>query len=352
VVDTDGPSSTGKADSEPYAPSLVDRFMAWVEGLPGPAGAYYVALLSVLIVIVNGVGWIDGSQTLGSFDLYRSSVPAYPVFVVVLMRYLNGAARRALAEFRPALGVGDVERRRLAYGLTHLPARGTAIAMAVSVPFTVAYSLFALRLGGVFPRSPWLAAADTAIYLIVFALIAVFVYHTVHQLRMVSLVHASATDVSLFRRDPLYAFSKYTAQTGICWLLLNYFSIVTDPATFVNPALLGLAVVASLVALACFIVPLLGMQRRIALEKRRHLAETNARLEATIDRIHRHAREEAPARTDELHHLLTSLVAARDVVAEIPTWPWRPGTVTGFFTVFLLPLAVSFLRVLLAQYLI
>lgn len=349
AVDTNAPTERIEAGSAPYAPSLVDRLMVWAEGLPGPVWAFYAVLLVVSVVVVNAVAWLDRSQGVGTFDLYRSSLPAYPVFVLVLMHYLNQAARRALEAFGPALGVTEAERRRFAYRLTTLPARGTWVAMALSLSFTAAYVASALRLGGVFPRSPGWVAVDVAFYVIVFGLIAVFVYHTVHQLRMVSVIHASATDISLFRRRPLYAFSKLTALTGICWLLLNYFSVVTDPATFVNPALVGLAVLASLVALACFIVPLLGMRGRIASEKRRLLAETDARLEATIERIHRRADQEAPTGSGDLNHLVASLVAARGVLAEIPTWPWQGSTLTGFFSVFLLPIVVPLLRALLVQ---
>lgn len=84
------------AGSKPsYPPSVVDRFMAWADRLPGPVWALYLLLLLTLIVIVNGFAWLDGSQQPGTFDLYRTSLPVYPVGVLALMHYLNRVAKRS-----------------------------------------------------------------------------------------------------------------------------------------------------------------------------------------------------------------------------------------------------------------
>jgi hypothetical protein len=50
----------------------------------------------------GGVTWLDGWAPFGTFDLYRTSVPFYPVSVLALTHYLNRVAHRALAAFRPA----------------------------------------------------------------------------------------------------------------------------------------------------------------------------------------------------------------------------------------------------------
>ena len=49
------------ADYPPYPASEVDRFLAWVDGLPLPTWIFYLLLLAVLIIIFNGLAWIDGS---------------------------------------------------------------------------------------------------------------------------------------------------------------------------------------------------------------------------------------------------------------------------------------------------
>jgi len=196
----------------PYPPGIVDRFMAWADRLPGPVWSFYLVLLVVLIVIVNGVSWLDGSAQFGTFDLYRTSVPFYPVCVLALMHYLNRVAHRALAAFRPALGASEAEYGRFEYELTTLPRRRTWGALGLSLLFTAAFTLFPRNLADAFGRSPWLVGVDVAIYVIVFGLVTVFVYHTLRQLRMVSLIHASAKNVNL-------GYDPQNLDTAVMWNL-------------------------------------------------------------------------------------------------------------------------------------
>jgi hypothetical protein len=324
--------------------------MAWADRLTGPVWIFYLALLVVLILIVNAIAWLAGVQPFGTLDVYRSSLPVYPIAALALMHYLNQVARRALTGFRPAFGASEAEEARLQYELTTLPARGTNRALLLSLGFTLAFTLFMPGIDAQLRRAPGLVAVDALIYIITFGLITVLVYHTVRQLRMVSRIHASAKNVNLFQLTPLYAFSGLTARTGISLLLLNTFSILTDPTTFVNPALIGLTIFTSLGALACFFLPLKGMHDRITFEKKRLLAEANARLETTIREVYRRADNQNLAQADQLDHLLASLVTTREVLAKISTWPWETRTLTGFLTAFLLPLIVGLVAKLLERF--
>ena len=333
----------------PYRASVVDRFLGWIDRLRFPAWFFYLALLAVLVVIFNGLAWIDGTLKLGTFEVYRSSVPVYAVASLALVHYLNRVARRALASFRPALGIAEADYERLEYELVTMPRRGTWFTLALSLVFTAVYINFTPYLVDLLRRSPWVAVLESLVYAFVFGMIAVFFYHTIRQLRMVSQIHASATEVNLFRRTPLYAFSALTAQTGIGLLLMNYFSALTDPATFVNLALITLVTAASLIAIACFILPLRGMQGRIAAEKKRLLAEASVRLEETIQKLYTRADSQDLAEVGQINQLMMSLVTTREIVEKIPTWPWEPGTLISFISVFLLPLVARLVVGLLGQ---
>lgn len=336
-------SPAGVESYPPYPPSVIDRFLAWVDRLPLPAWSFYLLLLAALIILFNGLAWVDGSLRFPALDLYRSSVPVYPVASLALVHYLNRVALRALADFRPMLGVGDAEYGQLAYTLVTLPPRETWITLALSLPFTAVYILFTPYLVALFGRLPWVALAESIFYAFAFGMIAVFLYHIVRQLRMVSLIHARATEINLFRRTPLYAFSKLTAQTGISLLLMNYFGVLTDPATFENVALLALTIGASLVALLCFILPLRGMHNQIVVEKNRLRAQCTTRLEATIEQLYARADSQDLSQVDRLHQLMASLDAICERINKIPTWPWEPGTLMTFLTIFILPLVTELL---------
>lgn len=340
-----------QAAAAPYAPGIIDRFMAWADSLPGSAWTFYLVLLGTLVVIFNGVAWLAGIIPFGRFDLYRTSVPVYPVAILALMHYLNIVASRALVRFRPALGKSEAEYSRLEYELTVLPARQTWASLILSLPFTAAYLVFTPSIAEVMQGSPWLVGVDAAIYVVVFGVITVFVYQTLRRLRMVSDIHARAQYVNLFHPAPLYAFSGLTAQTGISLILLDYFSVITDPTTFVNPALIGLTIFTALGAIACFVLPLKGMHDRIATEKARLRSEANARLQATIQRLYQRADANDLSGIEQLNELLASLVTTRDVMAKLPTWPWETATLAGFVSVFVVPFIIGLVVVLLEHFL-
>ena len=121
---------------------------------------------------------------------------------------------------------------------------------------------------------------------------------------------------------------------------MNWFGIVTDPATFENIALIALTSVASFIAVVCFVIPLQGMHNRIAAEKKRLRAEANARLEATIQQQYHHVDLQDLAEAEPLNRQLASLVTTREIIDKIPTWPWEPKTLTGFISALLFPLVV------------
>lgn len=324
----------------PYPAGPVDRFLAWVDRLRIPTWFFYLALLTALVFIFNGLAWIDGSLRFPALDVYRSSVPVYPVASLALVHYLNRAAHRALAAFSPALGAAEEKYEQLEYMLVTLPRRGTWVTLTLSIAFTAVYINFTPYIVDLFRRSPWVAVTESVVAAFTFGMIAVFFYHTIHQLRMVSLIHARATDVNLFRLTPLYAFSGLTAQTGIGILLMNYFGVLTDPATFENVALITLTVTASIIAVVCFVLPLQGMHARIVAEKKRLLIEANTRLEDTIQRLYARSDSQDLAEVGHLNQLMVSLVTTLEIVERISTWPWKWETLLSFITVFLLPFVV------------
>lgn len=329
----------GRSDiSTPYSPSIVDRFLNWLERIPGAVWLFFVALLVGLIGITNAVTWLDGLAPFGVLDLYRTSIPVYGVASLVLIHYLNGVARRSLEAFRPALSVTEAEYSQIQYRLTTMPASGTWLSIGISIILTMVFSLFAPNYPSLFSSSPWLVVVDFGIYSMTFVLLGVFVYHTLHQLRMASRIHASATNISLFQPRPLYAFSKLTAQSGIGLLLMNYYSVLTDPTTFVNPVLIVVVSSTSLLAIGCFIVPLKGIHDRIVAEKNSLLTEAEQRLEAAIRDVFDRTDMQDMAGTDQLNQMLSSLIMTREELAKVSTWPWDTKTLAGFVSVFVLPL--------------
>ena len=120
-------------------------------------------------------------------------------------------------------------------------------------------------------------------------------------------------------------------------MLTYYVAAVRPDLVFRSPALEALLVAMVPTAVACFVLPLRGMHRRLAAEKDRALAQVASRLEAVFIRLHERVDQGILADMEKLNIQITSLSAEREVLARVSTWPWEPATLTGFLTTLVLP---------------
>ena len=240
-------------------------------------------------------------------------------------------------------------RRSACYELTTLPARqGTiaglagfaivALGYVVDPPGAGIETLHAAVLVGKFV-GPGSARS---------ALLAVLIYHTIRQLRLVSQVHALASRIDLFEPAPLYAFSNLTARTGIGLVLLIAYGFLVDPTINLEAAVLTGPVL--VVAVAAFVLPLRGMHQRLVVEKERLQLQADQRFKATLADLHRSVDERDLSVADGLNKTLTSLQLERDALARIPTWPWQAATLRAFVSVLLVPIMIWLIIRLLERF--
>lgn len=324
----------------PYEPSWIDRLTDFIARLPGPWWVVYAVALSILLIVTHAAAWADGTLTPGTLDLYLSSLAIYPVVPLVAIYYLDIKASAALDEMRPALSAGD-DLELLRYRITTMPPVAALIWSGIGLAFAFIYVAFGLAIP-VQQGGPAVRAVDMTIALVAFPLISVLFFHTVRQLRLIGDIQRQIPTIDLFQLRPLYAFSGVTSRSGLLILALAYVSAATDPSTFVltNPTIFAFVVVATVLAIATFILPLLGTQHRIAKEKADALAEVNSDLKSVLSEVSRRARSGDLTDADAVNKHLASAIAQRDLVARIPTWPWEPTTLRGFVTAVVLPIAL------------
>jgi hypothetical protein len=174
-----------------------------------------------------------------------------------------------------------------------------------------------------------------------FTMLVVLGYHTVRQLRLVDRIHREAPALDPFLEKPLFAFSRLTMQTSIAFLLVGYY-VLTVNGGFVtrNPVALPVTALTFLVGLACFIVPVWGMHGRLAAEKDRLLADANVRVKAAMGELYRRVDAMELTGTSEVSDALGGVIASRDLVRSLPTWPWPPDVLSAFVTALILPILV------------
>jgi hypothetical protein len=128
-------NTTLTVDAPPYPPSWIDRFIAWIDMLPGPAWPYYGLGLLASVLVVNGVFWIDGSMPAGSLDPLSTSFAFFIVYWPLLYRYLTHIGYRSLRVFRPLLDVDEARIDQIGVELATLPRNLGRLAIPIGFGF-------------------------------------------------------------------------------------------------------------------------------------------------------------------------------------------------------------------------
>lgn len=341
----------------PYRPSWTNRFIHWIDRLPFPTYILYFALFLILCLLSHVFRWIDGSIPFSEVDWVRIAETPLMLMPLAFFHYLNHQAKHSFAEFRPALTEDERQSSQLLYQLTTTPARGGLIASAVGAAIGL-LSLFGDPNGyGITPNTSILTTFYTAtLTSFSFSFIALLTYQTARQLQLVNRLYRLVSNISLFHLRPLYALSSLTARTGILILLFVYYGTLVisyanagtpNPMTPQDLATFGLV---SLLAIACFILPLLGIHQRLSEEKERLLIAVGQRMENTLRAIHHHVDTGDFESIDNISKALASLTDEREWLQKISTWPWKYETLRGFASTVVLPVALWLITTLLSQF--
>ena len=329
----------------PYAPSWINRLTWRIEALPAPATVAYLLFAAAAMLISNAQDWIAGTVPFPGLTLQQTYWGALAAFLLALIPYLDGVATASLEAFEPALKDVEVEvdLAALRYELTVIPARPALMVTGLAVAATLAGFISDPDGSGIAGYPPLAVALYAAGQSLVLSLLFLLMYHTLRQLRAVARIHAMPAQVSLFRPAPLYAFSQLTVRTAIAFVaivsttvLVNASTLQNSPAVITVPFLVG----GITVALAAFVLPLQGMHRRISHEKRELEWQAGRRIVAATAEIHRAIDDHDHSGADGLNKLLGSLIAEREMLARLPTWPWQPGAVGALVTAIVLPIVI------------
>ena len=95
-----------------------------------------------------------------------------------------------------------------------------------------------------------------------------------------------------------------------------------------------------LLAIATFVLPLLGAHRLLQEEKARHKSEVARRMETVTQKLHHRVDIDDMHEMDALKDALDGLAVERGVLDKVSTWPWDPETLRVVVTALLLPVAL------------
>jgi uncharacterized membrane protein (UPF0136 family) len=261
-------------------------------------------------------------------------------------------ALSALREFRPLLKFDDEGVRRLGIEFTTMPSRPVIISgLLWSLAYGVICYVNVPIWTELYSVGPFALTIAIAAGLLTFFTGSIIYYHTIRQLRLVSQTVAKVSTFNLFRLDPVYAFSRLTARTGVVWILLVSITPMLFPSRLNPIPMIVLSLFQIALALAAFVLPLWSVHKRLVTEKRSLLADISSRVEAASRRLHRHLDEDDLTRIGDVKDAFAALAAERDVVDKIPTWPWRAGTLGGILSALALPIVLFLIQRILQRWL-
>lgn len=344
------------SEAVPYAPSWIDRTMAWIETLPLPVLVSYILLYLLAAFYVQVSVWLSGSPSFYSDIRYALANAVWLSVPIAALHYLSAEGRLALAEFRGAMNADEKTVRRLEYRLTRIP-KWPVLGINVALAFIL------ILLTSMDPQlvAPEPLSPTTMLMLLIysslgFSFVPIFIYQTLRQLRIVAEMYAMVEHVNVFNLQPLYVLSGLTAKTAAAWILLANLTLALNvifnfgmqglDLSFTIPLLLAQV----FFALLAFIVPLWGVHRRIEQDKDQVLEQNSHRLESAYRELERRMKEGDLADMDAFQKGAMALVAFRKEITSISTWPWQPATFRGFLSAVLLPILLFVVQQVLVRF--
>jgi hypothetical protein len=337
--------------AKPYAPSPVDRLIDVVRRSGVPAWAIYASLALAMILLEVAVTSREGTFP-SRFGLIHVMLPVFAVAILPALHSFDASADRALAAARPALKVDERGYEDLRYRLTTRPAGPTVLAGAAGVlalmvvtfiqpPDT--YAVLHIMV------TPLATVIEWIFQFLTWTGVGIVSFDIARKLRLVNEVSTRHMRISLFQARPLYAFSRLTAAMVIYTVAVVIIASIAlaDLAGTVQWAVTAGA--ASALAAVAFIAPLWGAHNLMAQEKARQLDAMSARIDRQIRSLTEGVDGAELTPIGNVKDALEGLIAARDELQSISTWPWQRETLGTVVTALIAPLGIWLLSQLLER---
>lgn len=333
-----------------YPSSLMDRFIRFVQRLPVPYWLVYLLLFALQGLLNYGIARAESWQP-SIFGRVLLIYPLWQWIPLAIVTFLNNTSLKVLDSFRPLLSLDDEEHARLKAEFTTMPPRGvffnSLFWLVVYIVVNIVYQ-DAFRIAGFGPITQWATIIEGAFC---FASGSVLYFHSLRQLALIHRTVKRVKHFNLFALEPVYAFSRLTALTGISWVLMLGLNFLFFPFVLAPGLMLIYAVLMLVFALAAFALPLRVVNQHLVQEKQVLLAEHQRRLEATLSRFHSHLDQGNLSSMEQFEKAITSLNAERKILEDIPTWPWRGATLTGFLSAAVLPIVLLLIQISIERWL-
>lgn len=332
------------------ARSWVDVVADLIDRLPGPAWVAHSALAVVAVGATVILRLLDG-LSIHPLTIIYGALTFTPFAVTAA---INRAAKRALADFRPALGELESEYDDLERRLTSTSVATGLVGAAIGIAFVTAGTLAVDGTWGVSPENSLATNAVTlATQYILNTSLLTLLLHQVGNLRTIMRIHRDATNLQLWDVGPHNAFARVTVLAAAA-IIVPYVTAAVLSAVLSDDsenAIIGIGIIVVAVAIATllFVGPLVGMRRRLVREKQRQLSETDRVFEAVAASFRKNVDAGDLSQAGTHESALAVLGAERDRLARVSTWPWSADTFRAFVTSLAIPILLWLLTSILGR---
>ena len=337
--------------SEAFSPSWIDRFNNWVERLQVRPWLFYVVLGIGLILVQMLFLWLDsGSFANELLPVVVFNGLAVP-YLLAMIRLLDKQALQALKGMRPMLNMSDEEFDAYKIRIADMPFLAPLLAGLAMTVFAILFPLVASE------PERYTALGQLSVFTIVYHIIdkssaflfGVVIYHTIRQLRLVYAINSNHIRINIFQLRPVQAFSRLTGATALGLVIFFYGWMLINPELLADPAILGVSLLFTTLAVLVFVWPLWGVHRLMVTEKERALHEIELQFEDVFAAFNLHLEENDYAGAQELNGTIMSLEIKHNKVSAVPTWPWRSETARVVLTAVALPILLMIVQFIVQQ---
>jgi hypothetical protein len=337
-------------DARLSPPSYVDRILRFFQGRAAPYWLVYLLLFFLQSLANHMLAWSTGWLPQWTFDRILLIYPVWQWMPLAIMTFLNRTALRAVTAFRPLLELDDAAVERLKNEFTSIPLRGvlfTNLFWAVFYLGVLVLYQDVYTMAGIDPVTKRITIVEGFLS---FGIGGVMYFHCLRQLILIHRTVKQVKQFNLFALEPVYAFSRLTSWTGISWIVMLGFNFLFFPFVLAPSLMLSYMILMVAFALAAFLLPLRVVNQQLVHQKRLHLAEHQRRVETMLARLHHGLDQGNLAEIEGINEALAGLDAERKILYDIPTWPWRTATLTGFVSAAILPVILLAIQLIIERW--
>ncbi|MCW5876678.1 MAG: hypothetical protein KIS85_07315 [Anaerolineales bacterium] len=330
------------AENRPYKPSWLDGLLDWVNSLKISAPLFYILLYIASILVIHLALWLEGSLDWGAWETRVFFDVLWAPLGLGYIHFMERVAKRSVEEIRPALGISASEFEAIRYRFTTLPFWPILI---ITVLGLVIGMYFSLQVGST-------ARASSILWSVLsgfgYTLLPIWLYAAYRYVSQIDDLYTKVKKLNLFNLQPLYGLARVAMVVGIFLVLMVNLNFVSETylgsVTQSPEAILFLSALGISAAVAVFVIPVLGIHRKIEKDKTNLLAENAEQIESLRGEIQSDMEGRNFKNIDGLEKGLSALLKVRESIGAIPTWPWSPGTLRSFASAIMLPLIVWLLQ--------